>query len=56
MPREAALRRIHVANVPDYGVEEVADTTLCLLLNLLRRTTAASMRDGVWIVCLICFV
>lgn len=27
-----------VCNVPGYGVEEVADTTLCLILNLYRRT------------------
>jgi len=29
---------IAVCNVPGYGVEEVADTTLCLILNLYRRT------------------
>lgn len=44
--REATARGIKVANVPDYGVEEVADTTLCMLLNLLRRTNAASLREG----------
>ena len=27
-----------MCNVPGYGVEEVADTTLCLILNLYRRT------------------
>lgn len=29
---------IAVCNVPGFGVEEVADTTLCLILNLYRRT------------------
>ena len=29
---------IAVCNVPGYGVEEVADSTLCLVLNLYRRT------------------
>ena len=29
---------IAVCNVPGYGVEEVADTTMCLILNLYRRT------------------
>jgi lactate dehydrogenase-like 2-hydroxyacid dehydrogenase len=29
---------IYVANVPDYGVEEVADSTLSLILNLVRHT------------------
>ncbi len=29
---------IAVCNVPGYGVEEVADTSLCLILNLYRRT------------------
>ena len=27
-----------MCNVPGYGVEEVADSTLCLILNLYRRT------------------
>jgi len=27
-----------VTNVPDYGVEEVADTAMCFILGLLRRT------------------
>jgi len=31
-------RGVIVTNVPDYGVEEVADSTICLLLNLLRKT------------------
>ena len=29
---------IAVCNVPGYGVEEVADSTMCLILNLYRRT------------------
>jgi len=34
----AAERNIPVINVPDYGTEEVADSALCLILNLMRRT------------------
>jgi len=34
----AAERNIPVTNVPDYGTEEVADSTICLILNLMRRT------------------
>lgn len=39
---------IAVCNVPGYGVEEVADTTLCLVLNLYRRTywLANMVREG----------
>lgn len=39
---------IAVCNVPGYGVEEVADTTLCLILNLYRRTywLANSVKEG----------
>lgn len=39
---------IAVCNVPGYGVEEVADTTLCLILNLYRRSfwLANMVRDG----------
>ncbi|CAH1783403.1 unnamed protein product [Owenia fusiformis] len=29
---------VAVCNIPGYGVEEVADSTLCLILNLYRRT------------------
>lgn len=36
--KAAADQGILVCNVPGYGVEEVADTTLCLILNLYRRT------------------
>eukprot|EP01120_Amphizonella_sp_Union-15-10_P014474 TRINITY_DN701_c0_g2_i2.p1 TRINITY_DN701_c0_g2~~TRINITY_DN701_c0_g2_i2.p1 ORF type:complete len:324 (-),score=61.21 TRINITY_DN701_c0_g2_i2:49-1020(-) len=34
----AGKHSVYVANVPDYGVEEVADSAMCLLLNLLRKT------------------
>ncbi|ELU07027.1 hypothetical protein CAPTEDRAFT_158522 [Capitella teleta] len=39
---------IAVCNVPAYGVEEVADSTLCLILNLYRRTywLANMVREG----------
>lgn len=39
---------IAVCNVPGFGVEEVADTTLCLILNLYRRTywLANMVREG----------
>lgn len=36
--KAAADMGIAVCNVPGYGAEEVADTTLCLILNLYRRT------------------
>jgi len=48
---EAATgRRVWVANVPDYGTEEVADHTLALALALLRgvATLDRSVRDGRW--------
>jgi D-3-phosphoglycerate dehydrogenase len=48
---EAATRRgVWVANVPDYGREEVADHTLALGLALLRgvATLDRSVRDGSW--------
>jgi len=37
-----------VCNVPGFGVEEVADSTMCLILNLYRRTywLANMVRDG----------
>ena len=34
--KSAGEMGIAVCNVPGYGVEEVADTTLCLILNLYR--------------------
>lgn len=41
-------RGVGVSNVPDPWVEEVADSTLCLLLSLARRTPfhAAAIRDN----------
>lgn len=46
----AARRRIWVCNVPDYCIDEVADTTIALLLALLRGTVVLdrSVRDGIW--------
>jgi lactate dehydrogenase-like 2-hydroxyacid dehydrogenase len=48
--KAAAAHNIRVSNVPDYGVEEVADTTLCLLLNLLRKTHSLAnlTKEGKW--------
>ncbi|XP_069139904.1 C-terminal-binding protein-like isoform X2 [Argopecten irradians] len=39
---------IAVCNVPGYGVEEVADSTVCLILNLYRRTywLANQVKEG----------
>jgi D-3-phosphoglycerate dehydrogenase / 2-oxoglutarate reductase len=48
---EAATRRgVWVANVPDYGRDEVADHTLALALAVLRGVVVLdrSVRDGVW--------
>jgi D-3-phosphoglycerate dehydrogenase len=48
---EAATERgLWVANVPDYGRDEVADHTLALALALLRGVVALdrSVRDGTW--------
>ncbi|KAL0489963.1 C-terminal binding protein [Acrasis kona] len=36
---EAGKRGIPVTNVPDYGTEEVADTAMCSILNLLRKNS-----------------
>jgi len=48
----AAARQegISVANVPDYGTEEVADHALCLLLHIHRNVTVAdrACRAGQW--------
>lgn len=46
----AAARRIYVANVPDYGVEEVSDHTLALFLAVVRRIAARdrAVREGAW--------
>eukprot|EP01127_Copromyxa_protea_P001148 TRINITY_DN1110_c0_g1_i3.p1 TRINITY_DN1110_c0_g1~~TRINITY_DN1110_c0_g1_i3.p1 ORF type:complete len:139 (-),score=4.34 TRINITY_DN1110_c0_g1_i3:740-1156(-) len=40
----AGLKGVYVANVPDYGVEEVADSSMNHILNLLRRTVCASLQ------------
>ena len=48
---EAASRRgVWVANVPDYGVEEVSDHALALALNLLRgiHRLDRAIRSGTW--------
>lgn len=46
----AARRGVAVCNVPDYSIEEVADTALALLLALLRGVVALdrSVRAGGW--------
>ena len=46
----AAERGVWVANVPDYGRDEVADHTLALALAMLRGVVALdrSVRDGTW--------
>ena len=46
----AAQRRITVANVPDYGTEEVSDQALALLLAVVRRVTTRDrdVREGRW--------
>jgi D-3-phosphoglycerate dehydrogenase len=46
----AAARRIPVCNVPDYGVEEVSDHALALLLAVARRLPEADarVRAGGW--------
>ena len=46
----ARQRRIAVANVPDYGTEEVSDQALALLLAVARRvaTRDAGVRRGRW--------
>jgi len=46
----AQERRIYVANVPDYGAEEVSDHALALLMSVARRTVTrdAAVRSGAW--------
>lgn len=46
----AAELGIQVCNVPDYGVEEVADHTLALTFNLLRKVTLLSnaVKNNIW--------
>ncbi len=48
--KAAERRRIWVCNVPEYCVEEVADSTIALLLALLRGVAVLdrSVRAGVW--------
>ncbi|RKP51867.1 C-terminal binding protein [Pararobbsia silviterrae] len=43
-------RAIYVANVPDYGVEEVSDQALALLLSVARHTVVRdrAVRAGAW--------
>jgi D-3-phosphoglycerate dehydrogenase len=47
---EAARRGIYVANVPDYGVEEVSDHALALLFAVARRIVSRdqAVRAGKW--------
>jgi D-3-phosphoglycerate dehydrogenase / 2-oxoglutarate reductase len=46
----ARERRIYVANVPDYGCEEVSDQAMALLLAVARRIAARdrAVRSGAW--------
>lgn len=46
----ATERGVWVVNVPDYGVEEVADHAIALLLDLIRGVTFLdrSVREGLW--------
>lgn len=46
----ARLKRIHVANVPDYGIEEVSDQALGLVMAVARRivTRDREVRAGAW--------
>lgn len=46
----AAARGIYVANVPDYGVEEVSDHALALLFAIARRVVSRdrAVRNGAW--------
>jgi D-3-phosphoglycerate dehydrogenase len=48
--RAATERGVWVANVPDYGRDEVADHTLALALAMLRGVVALDrlVRDGTW--------
>lgn len=46
----AASRGVYVANVPDYGVEEVSDQALALLFAVARRIVSRdkAVRQGAW--------
>lgn len=48
--KAAAERGIYVANVPDYGFEEVSDQALALLMSVVRRTVTRdnAVRNGGW--------
>lgn len=48
--RAARERGIYVANVPDYGAEEVSDQAVALLLAVVRRVAARdrAVRRGAW--------
>ncbi|TGS04804.1 2-hydroxyacid dehydrogenase, partial [Mesorhizobium sp. M2E.F.Ca.ET.209.01.1.1] len=49
--RHAATRGVMVTNTPDVLTEEVADTTIGLLINTVRELYAAEkyLRDGDWV-------
>lgn len=46
----ASEHGVMVVNIPDYGVQEVADHTLALMLGIVRKVPQidASVRSGVW--------
>jgi D-3-phosphoglycerate dehydrogenase len=46
----ASEHGVMVVNIPDYGVQEVADHTLALILGIVRKVPQidASVRSGVW--------
>lgn len=48
--KAAADHGIYVANVPDYGFEEVSDQAMALLMSVARRTVTrdAAVRGGQW--------
>jgi lactate dehydrogenase-like 2-hydroxyacid dehydrogenase len=48
--KAAAELGIRVSNVPDYGVDEVADSTFFLLLSLMRKASILStkLKIGEW--------
>ncbi len=48
--RAASGRRIHVANVPDYGIDEVATQAVALALAVVRRLRLhdRAVRSGAW--------
>lgn len=46
----ATEKGIAVGNVPDYGVDEVSDHALALIMNLLRKITTSNqtVKQGIW--------